>query len=251
MSWPNPERFGDFLVFVDESGDHGLARVDPGYPIFVLAFCLFAKDDYIERIASALQHLKFRFWGHDEQVLHEHEIRKPNKYYGFLFDPAKRTEFLDAINKLVDEASFQLVAAVIRKLEFRNQHALPGNPYDLALQFGLERIYLELNRRGQAGKITHIIVEKRGEKEDNQLELAFRRICAGANALNQRLPFELVMIPKASNSTGLQIADLVARPIGIKVLRPAQPNRAHDIVAKKFCRSPAGEMKDWGLKVVP
>jgi hypothetical protein len=36
---------------------------------------------------------------------------------------------------------------------------------------------------------------------------AFRRICAGANALNQRLPFELVMIPKASNSTGFQIAD--------------------------------------------
>lgn len=92
---------------------------------------------------------------------------------------------------------------------------------------------------------------KRGEKEDNQLELAFRRICAGANTLNQRLPFELVMIPKASNSTGLQMADLVARPIGIKVLRPAQPNRAHDIVAKKFCRSPAGEMKGWGLKVVP
>ena len=34
-------------VFVDESGDHGLARVDPGYPIFVLAFCLFAKSDYV------------------------------------------------------------------------------------------------------------------------------------------------------------------------------------------------------------
>ena len=69
---------------------------------------------------------------------------------------------------------------------------------------------------------------------DNFGELAFRRICAGANALNQRLPFELVMIPKASNSTGLHIADLVARSVGIKVLRPAQPNRAYDIVAKKF-----------------
>ena len=251
MSWPKPDNFGDYIVFVDESGDHGLARVDPGYPIFVLAFCLFAKVDYVKRIGPALQHLKFRFWGHDEQVLHEHEIRKPNKNYGFLFDPAKRTEFLDAINTLVDESSFQLVAAVIRKLEFCKQYALPPNPYDSALQFGLERIFLELNSRGQAGKITHIIVEKRGEKEDNQLELAFLRICAGANTSNQRLPFELVMIPKASNSTGLQIADLVARPVGIKVLRPAQPNRAYDIVGKKLCRSPAGEIKDWGLKVVP
>ena len=80
-------------------------------------------------------------------------------------------------------------------------------------------------------------MEKRGQKEDNQLELAFRPICSGANMLNQRLPFERVMIPKASNSTGLQIADLVTRSVGIKVLRPAQPNEAYDIVAKKFRRT--------------
>lgn len=30
--------FSDFLVFVDESGDHGLDSIDPGYPVFVLAF---------------------------------------------------------------------------------------------------------------------------------------------------------------------------------------------------------------------
>jgi len=131
------------------------------------------------------------------------------------------------------------------------RYVLPANPYDLALEFGLERIYRELSSRGQADKVTHIIVEKRGEKEDAQLELAFRRICDGANALNKRLPLELVMIPKASNSTGLQIADLVARSVGIKVLRPMQPNRAYDIVAKKFRRSSAGETKGWGLKVFP
>ena len=145
MCLPNPDEFGEYLVFVDESGDHGLARVDAGYPIFVLAFCLFAKNTYVERVGPALQRLKFHFWGHDEQVLHEHEIRKPNKNYGFLFDPAKRIEFLDAVSKLVEEASFQLVAAVIRKLEFSKQYALPINPYDVALEFGLERIYLELS----------------------------------------------------------------------------------------------------------
>jgi len=59
------------------------------------------------------------------------------------------------------------------------------------------------------------------------------------------------MISKASNSTGLQIADLVARPVRIKVLRPDQADRAYDILAKKFRRNPAGEIKNWGLKVVP
>lgn len=32
--------FSDYLVFVDESGDHGLDTIDPGYPMFVLAFCV-------------------------------------------------------------------------------------------------------------------------------------------------------------------------------------------------------------------
>ncbi len=32
---------------------------------------------------------------------------------------------------------------------------------------------------------------------------------------------------------------------------PTQPNRAYDVVAKKFRRSPTGEMKGWGLKVFP
>lgn len=243
--------FGNHIVFVDESGDHGLAKVDPSYPMFVLAFCLFGKSDYVDRAGPSLQRLKFRFWGHDEQVLHEHEIRKPNKSYSFLFDAAKRAEFMNAVSRYVEDTPFQLVAAAIRKLDFTRQYALPANPYELSLEFGLERIYRELQARGDAEQTTHVVVEKRGDKEDAQLELAFRRICNGANALNKRLPFEMVMIPKASNSTGLQLADLVARAIGIKILRPTQPNRAYDIVEKKFRRSPSGDIKGWGLKVFP
>lgn len=236
---------------MDESGDHGLAKVDPGYPMFVLAFCLFAKADYADKAGPALQRLKFRFWGHDEQVLHEHEIRKPNKNYSFLFDPVKRTEFVDAVSHYVAETPFLLVASAIRKLEFTRQYTLPANPYELSLEFGLERLYRELQTRGDAERLTHVVVEKRGDKEDAQLELAFRRICDGANALKKRLPFEVVMIPKASNSTGLQLADLVARAIGIKVLRPTQTNRAYDIVEKKLRRSSTGDIKGWGLKVFP
>ncbi len=59
------------------------------------------------------------------------------------------------------------------------------------------------------------------------------------------------MIDKKSNSTGLQIADLTARPIGIKTLRPDQPNRAYDIIEKKLRKSPQGDVKGWGLKIFP
>jgi hypothetical protein len=243
--------FSDYLVFVDESGDHGLASVDPNYPVFVLACCLIAKSDYAERVTPALQRLKFEYWGHDEQVLHEHEIRKPNNEYAFLFNSERRATFLAAVNEFVERAPFRLVASVIRKIDYARCYALPVNPYGLALEFSLERLTHQLEALGQGERITQVVVERRGRREDDDLELAFRRIRDGANALGRRLPFDLVMTSKASNSAGLQLADLIARPIGIKVLRPDQPNRAYDIVSGKFRRSPAGEIRGWGLKVFP
>jgi hypothetical protein len=50
--------------------------------------------------------------------------------------------------------------------------------------------------------------------------------------------------------------DLVARPIGMRVLRPNQENRAFDVLKKKFfCsdgRENVGEgFENWGLKIYP
>jgi len=59
------------------------------------------------------------------------------------------------------------------------------------------------------------------------------------------------MADKKCNSAGLQVADLVARPIGRKILAPGQPNRAYDILQRKFRRSPSGRIEGWGLKVFP
>jgi len=64
------------------------------------------------------------------------------------------------------------------------------------------------------------------------------------------------MAAKASNSAGLQLADLVARPIGRHVLNPEQPNQAFDVLRRKFyCeggRQAVGDGYDqWGLKHFP
>jgi len=243
--------FGDYIAFVDESGDHGMSNIDSGYPIFVLALCLFKKTDYTTTICPSLQKLKFDYWGHDQQVLHEHEIRKPNNHYIFLFDKVLRSRFLEDTSRLIKASSFKVVTSVIDKAELSKTYAAPPNPYELSLEFCLERLYLELNALGQRNVQTHVIVEQRGKKEDNEIELAFRRICGGENALRKTLPFHLVMAPKSSNCAGLQIADLIARPIGLSVLRPNQPNQAYNIICQKFRRDPHGEIKGWGLKIFP
>lgn len=243
--------FSDYIVFVDESGDHGMSGIDQTYPMFVLAFCIFRKEEYMDNVCPAVQQLKFKHWGHDAVVLHEHDVRKPSGAYSFLQNETRRREFLDDLNGLMEAAPFKLIAVVIRKAGLGQQYHAPENPYSIALEFGLERLFNYLEELGQADRLTHVVVERRGKREDAELELEFRRICDGANFHNRHLPFEIVMAPKNSNAPGMQLADLVARPIGIKSLRPAQANRAYDILEAKFRRGPYGQIDGWGLKSFP
>ena len=251
MSHATPLPFSEHIVFVDESGDHGLTGVDPTYPMFVLAFCVFRKTEYIETVCPAVQRLKFKHWGHDAVVLHEHDIRKPAGAYSFLQNGTRRAEFIADVNGVMASVPFTLMAAVIHKADLGRESAPPRNPYTIALEFGLEQLFNHLAALGQAEHRTHVVVEKRGKREDAELELEFRRMCDGANGHNHRLPFEIIMASKESNAPGMQLADLVARPIGIKMLRPTQPNRAYEILEKKFWRSPQGEARGWGLKSFP
>jgi hypothetical protein len=98
---------------------------------------------------------------------------------------------------------------------------------------------------------THVVVEKRGKQEDAELELEFRRVCDGNNYLRKPFSFEIVFADKKSNSAGLQMADLIARPVGMKILRPDQPNRAYDIIERKFYRNGKSQINGWGLKCFP
>ena len=70
--------YSDYIIYVDESGDHGLApqSIDPAYPIFVLVFCIFEKAEYVETVVPAIQRLKFEFFGHDTVILHNTKIKK-------------------------------------------------------------------------------------------------------------------------------------------------------------------------------
>ncbi len=98
----------------------------------------------------------------------------------------------------------------------------------------METLYEFLKEKGQHEKNTHVVVECRGKKEDSELELEFRRVCDGNNRLGLSLPFEVLFADKKAMSSGLQLADLVARPIGLNFLRPQQENCAFEVLKRKF-----------------
>ena len=150
---------------------------------------------------------------------------------------------------LMEALPATIVAVVIDKPRFAERHAEahPGGVYDYAMASGIQSVFGCLTEAGQAERITPVIVERRGRREDAELELSFRRICDTSEARARPVPLELVMVPKTANSTGLQLADLIARPIGLHHLRPGQTNRAFEIIRSKFRRSPAGKIDGCGL----
>jgi hypothetical protein len=158
-----------------------------------------------------------------------------------------------------------IVSAVIRKTALVERYARPRNPYELALLFCLERSRDFLDQQIKGTGATHVVCEARSERkkdgkvgrEDHELELEFRRIVAGIHSLQPddgsgAMPnFDIVFASKRANSSGLQLADLVARPIGLSVLKPAQDNRAFEIIRNKILKSGAAEEPAFGLKIFP
>jgi len=239
----------EYIVYVDESGDHGLNRIDPTYPLFVLAFCIFHKQAYLNSIVPALQQFKFKHFGHDMVVLHEHEIRKSEGQFRILFNKERRDEFHSDLSDIIETAEFTLAASVVRKDSLKGRIDDGTNLYHVALRSGLESVFHFLASSGQDSRTTFVVFEARGKNEDNDLELEFRRVCDGQNTLNSKLPFNVIIADKRCNLSGLQLADLVARPIGRKTLKPDQPNRAYDILAKKFAADSDGNGQ--GLAIHP
>lgn len=243
------EKYSDYIIYVDESGDHSLTSVDKDYPIFVLAFCIFKKDLYTENAVRKLKAFKFDHFGHDMVILHENEIRRDKGFFKILKTKELKQNFMNELTSIIEEEEFTIIATAIRK-EHLYQHKA-NNPYDLALRFCMERAYDYLHQKHQNDKITHIVVEKRGQKEDEELELEFRRINSGHNQKNIMMRFEIIMAHKQSNSAGLQLADLVARPIGLSILKPEQSNKAFEIIKKKFYTKKEDWYLEYGLKIYP
>ncbi len=226
--------YSKYIVYVDESGDHSLQTIDEQYPLFVLAFCVFHKRHYSESVVPALEKFKFNYFGHDQIILHENEIRKEKGVFNIFRSREQKLQFVDELTEIIERSNFILISCVIDKRSLRKQSDTASNPYNIALRSCLESLYEFLEEKQEHEKKTFVVVECRGKKEDNELELEFRRICDGNSVYAKPLPFEVLFSDKKAMSSGLQLADLVARPIGLHLLRPAQENRAFTVLKRKF-----------------
>lgn len=105
------------VVYIDETGDHGMAAIDPNFPIFVLAMFIADITTYNEKIIPAVHAFKCGFAGQKAEtvILHSRTIRKAQGDFVFLNDPAQREPFYKKLYELMDTCEYQLITVVIRK----------------------------------------------------------------------------------------------------------------------------------------
>jgi hypothetical protein len=225
--------FSKFIIYADESGSPNLGADNRDFPIFVLNFLVVEKRVYTHDLVPPLQSLKFNYFGHDQIILHERDIRRQSgAFVRFRANADQRGRLLESIAGLVATRNAQFACAIIDKRKIVSEAVNPWSPYDIALGICMETAAHILVSQGEEDTDVHVIFEARGKKEDELLELEFRRVAAGDVRVSfgaspiTRFQWTPVFADKRSNSSGLQIADLAARPLGLSYLRPTQPNRA-------------------------
>jgi hypothetical protein len=146
-------------------------------------------------------------------------------------------------------ADFQLIAIAIRKQSHKARYGKEcRNPYELALEYGLERLKSYLDESGQ--KQVTLLAEARGKNEDDALRLAFLQLLRHGSYYHtfESIDFDLKFVPKKANVLGHQIADLCAYPVARHVIDSKKSHRTFEIVRSKFINRPGWRH---GFKIFP
>ena len=240
-------------MFLDESGDHSLNKVDQSYPMFVLAGCIFDLEYYNKVAEPQINTLKTKYFKRTDIVLRSYDIRKQKNDFSTLVDYKTRVNFLDDLSSLLTGLEFNLVAAGINKLNLIDHYNQPSNPYDLCFQFILERAVMYL---GRSTDQLILRAESRETYNDKNLAQVYENFRNNGNGSFikpeevQRKLIDLSFNQKTQNVAGNQVSDLVAYPIGKWILDRNKENKPFEIVKQKFHKKNSAYI-NYGLKIFP
>lgn len=243
-----------YHFFLDESGDHGLSFIDPNFPIFILAGCLFSDEEY-KKITKEINGFKIEFFKTTKVILHSRDIRKCEGSYQILFDLEIKKKFYEKLNTIILNSQFKIISVAIDKKKHIEKYGkVAGNPYIICLSYILERLVFCTDENKPS--TVEINIEKRGKKEDDQLLSYYNKVVdrgtfhVSPDRFKNRFS-NFSMLLKKDNCIGLQVADLCAYPLARHVLNSQEPYIPYQIIENKLYKSKSGKVEGFGLKVFP
>ena len=248
-------------LYIDESGDHNLQKINPYYPCFVLGGVLVDENYHDHVITPEMNLLKMRFFNTSNVALHLYDVKRQRGAFGPLSVASTRNEFWAKWRQLMEQWDYKVIACVIDKPKYVARYGPNADdPYDYAFKVLVERLTLHLKDCDDRGRI---VAEARRRDLDNRLKRVYKRFerhgtTAGASgdiyvqpkAIQERIS-GIELKTKLDNVPGLQLADFLMNPIGRHTLgKPDGPGWR--IAEMKFRRNPDdGAYHGWGLIELP
>ena len=243
-----------YLAFIDESGDPGLLRANPEYPVFALAAVVCLEREYTARIEPQLRQLTRSLLGRDDVRLNARSMAKQHGPFASLAAREKRRQFSQALGDLLAGLPVTLMAACLNKRMHQVEYGpFRRSAYEFTLPFLMERLVYLMSARHDGASIT---VQSHGAREDAAFREVWQRHLAGGSYYHaptefaSRLP-KLDFRPASEASSGLQLADLAANACARFVLDPEQPNSVFSSLSAKLYQGTFTEPDRFGLKVIP
>jgi hypothetical protein len=104
------------ILFLDESGDHSLDKIDPQYPIFVLCGVIFDLEYHDTVVVDEMKKFKLQLFKRDDLVLHTLDFTRNQRGFEQMSDQGFRQLFVRELEALIERLNFKIVACVIRPL---------------------------------------------------------------------------------------------------------------------------------------
>lgn len=212
-----------------------MKHIDPGFPLLTIAGCAFDATDY-QVFESEVADFKGTILSKPRACIHSTDIRKwEGDFSGVL--PADRDHVRSAISELMARARFTLITVTIRKDRLGSQYHAPRPPYELAMQYLLERFYRLLGHTRTWGVV---YAESRGRREDGAVADEYSRFrlsgfdWATPAEVQSRLPGPIGFLSKTIGCAGIEAADLSAHPVARYLIDPTHGNRAFDVLQPKL-----------------
>ncbi len=227
-----------YYLFIDECGDHNLAKYDPGFPVFTLCGILVSRQN-LRALSKAFEDLKIDIFGSKEVIIHSVDIRKWRGPFSVLADAKLRARFFSGIERILSQnEAYVIVSCTILK-EQLSKFCVRGEEddvYGLSLSYLIERsiFCVDKSKNDDIPDIS-IVVERRGKKEDKKLLNYYNGLrnrgtkWVSAERLQARIR-EFGFKNKKDNIIGLQIADLIAYPVTIHLLHPKRDNPSYEAI---------------------
>lgn len=251
----------EYLLFLDECGSHPLHQPDDKFPVFCLCGVIVNRDDY-RALDRHWKTWKAAWLGSSRVQVHEPDVRRRSDRFHNP-DPVREQELLDALAEELSTLQFTCIAGVIDKKSFATAHPnglvdefLPTSGYLMCIDFVIERfVHFLYHAGGDARGL--VFAESRGLREDAEVHAEFIRLQLEGTQWQsedwfryQLRPF-IEFEPKDRNTSGLQVADLAARPIAEKVLDPSTTPERWQVILSKLYDGGQGRPMSYGLKVYP